>query len=154
MCPLYSSDSTVKTHEQKHQTHYGWDIRRTTPYQRANIAIMILIFIVTGTYAYFSYLQWTVLHNSMKLDQRAWIGIININAIFEIGKPFDITIEYKNTGKTPAKNVTAVGVAEPVNHNNSPNFMSEQNIKRNTRGILARYNLWQNTYFRSWHHRI
>jgi hypothetical protein len=47
------------------------------------------------------------------LDQRAWVGVDSISGIPEGGKPWLLSIEFRNTGKTPARKVSnSVGTQE------------------------------------------
>jgi hypothetical protein len=38
----------------------------------------------------------------MRQDQRAWIGMMQVTGIPEVGKPFHAAVLFQNTGKTPA----------------------------------------------------
>jgi hypothetical protein len=49
-----------------------------------------------------------------RLDQRAWMGITQVIGKPEEDKVFDVTIELKNSGKTPANNVVIYNVYDPV----------------------------------------
>jgi hypothetical protein len=108
----------VVCQKQPQQTN---DDRHTT-YERTNNRILAWILIVTSIYTVFSCLQWDIMRSSMKLEQRAWVGVNNISAIFEIGKPLDISIEFKNTGKTPARKLTVAGVLDPIEPDKIPDF--------------------------------
>jgi hypothetical protein len=44
--------------------------------------------------------------DSMRLDQRAWVSVTGISGYPEVGKPWQIRLTYRNTGKTVAKNLT------------------------------------------------
>ena len=73
----------------------------------------------------------------MKLDQRAWMGVTSVLGKPEVGKELVITIYFKNTGKTPARNVNITWVGEPVRRNGTPDFAIENHEKRESRGIVA-----------------
>jgi hypothetical protein len=105
--------------------------------------IATLIFIIITTCGVF--LQWCELrstdHNmeiaataakdsadAAKMDQRAWLGIDVIRSDPtnpELGKPFIVTIQFKNTGKTPARKVVMRGRGEPVLKGKQPNYSYE-----------------------------
>jgi hypothetical protein len=127
---------TIRPHKEEHQPYYGWNLRYTTPYQKANIAIMLLICAVTAIYAYFSYLQWVVLHNSMKLDQRAWVGVSGVTANVKNDEPATFSIKIKNTGKTPANNVTGICRFEIVPQNGFPDFTKLRSLSGETKNII------------------
>jgi hypothetical protein len=48
------------------------------------------------------------------LDQRAWLGIEDLRGTPEPGKPYDIVIVLRNSGKTPAKNVFSYARYSPL----------------------------------------
>ena len=59
------------------------------------------------------------------LDQRAWLGIermIPDPAIPQVGQPLHVLIDIRNTGKTPAKNISIVSVSEGIPKGQKPNF--------------------------------
>lgn len=61
---------------------------------------------------------------SYRLDQRAWMGIGKLEAVPlvpEAGKPLRIEVTFRNTGKTPAKNIRGASVVDPA-LNRRPNF--------------------------------
>jgi hypothetical protein len=77
----------------------------------------------TCVYAFFACAQWYELRStvaetakSLRLDQRAWIGVEKIDpkAPPVVGKPASISVTFKNTGKTPARNIVSVAVVDPV----------------------------------------
>ena len=58
-------------------------------------------------------------------DQRAWIGVEIIEAhppTINVGDPAYITFAFKNTGKTPARNVRATITKDPVQTGIRPDF--------------------------------
>ncbi|MGO9554356.1 MAG: hypothetical protein ACLP2U_04950 [Syntrophobacteraceae bacterium] len=79
-------------------------------------------------YAIFSGLQWYIMQSSMKLDQRAWIGSTIVKGLWGIGKPIDISVQFRNTGKTPAKNVATITICDTIEKNIAPSFDAESNI--------------------------
>ena len=101
---------------------------KITRYERSNLIILIGLLIVTTIYALFSGLQWYIMNTSMKLDQRAWVGVITIDGKFEINM-VQVNIKIKNTGKTPAKNVTIESIPQVIDTNIvTPNFANYKNI--------------------------
>jgi len=77
----------------------------------------VIVALAIPVYAIFSGLQWYIMQSSMKLDQRAWLGTTVVQGTLDAGKPVLVSVGLKNTGKTPAKNVT--------------NTMWHQTIKKN-----------------------
>lgn len=101
------------------------------------------IAVFTCIYSVFAALQWCemkrsvdITDNSFRGDQRAWIGITSINGMAEIGKPLNVTIGFKNTGRTPAKNIDSAAVQEPVPPNGVPNFTLEDSVIRQSKPII------------------
>jgi hypothetical protein len=57
--------------------------------------------------------------NSLHIDQRAWVGVSDITKPdFAVDKPFVTKVLVKNTGKTPAKDVTVTFAIRPGDPNN------------------------------------
>jgi hypothetical protein len=104
--------STITTKGQEQQPYYGWNIRHTTPYQRINIVLVFLVFIVTATYAFFSYLQWHILRDTRDRTQRAFLFIKTFEIITcldpdqkeKIPQQLIIRPRLMNNGMTPAMN--------------------------------------------------
>ena len=55
-------------------------------------------------------------------DQRAWLGIANYKGKPTVNQPFDIEVEIRNTGKTPAWSVYVWSAAKPVPRGQFPDF--------------------------------
>jgi hypothetical protein len=73
--------------------------------------------------------------DQFRLDQRAWVGIDAWGGIPKIGEPFIISVQIKNSGKTPALNVQLFSQEEPIKRGEKPTFSyAERNSK--TKGIL------------------
>jgi hypothetical protein len=51
---------------------------------------------------------------SSRLDQRAWVGSMQVTGIPEVGKTYDINVVFGNTGKTPALDVITQAREIPV----------------------------------------
>ena len=48
----------------------------------------------------------TLVRENAHLDQRAWVVVSDVSGVPEVGKPFIVTINISNLGKTFAKNLT------------------------------------------------
>jgi len=73
----------------------------------------VLIAIANGFYAWFAYQQMVGAH----LDQRAWIGVEKATLSpmpLQVGKPMRITLNFRNTGKTPALDLVGRSKIDPV----------------------------------------
>jgi hypothetical protein len=69
--------------------------------------IALLTLIAASIAAMTGFFIWSQ-KEEMKIDQRAWVGFTEINDWnLEAGKPFVITVQVKNVGKTPATNVAS-----------------------------------------------
>jgi len=56
-----------------------------------------------------------VVQKTMRLEQRAWVAVETLDdAGFEPGKPYRVTITFKNTGRTPASEIESDVESEPV----------------------------------------
>ncbi|HUZ94903.1 MAG TPA: hypothetical protein VMU57_08320, partial [Edaphobacter sp.] len=82
---------------------------------------------------------------SMREDQRAWIGMMQVTGIPEVGKPFHATAVLANTGRTPAIDFVAQTRMIPVVEGNKfvPNW------KAKAPGIRSRTTLFPNQTFSS-----
>jgi len=114
------------------QTQHPYNFWHTTRYERINLIILGGILFVTTIYAIFAGLQWNIMCSSMELDQRAWIGAPIISGNWEVGKPIIVTVVFKNTGKTPAKNVSDGRLCEIIENDARPNFAEEQFLESQT----------------------
>lgn len=57
-------------------------------------------------YAIVSYFQWQAQIQNMRIDQRAWVGVVGVKSFdFKVGPGFSIPFDMTNSGKTPALNV-------------------------------------------------
>ena len=74
---------------------------------------------------------------SIKLDQRAWIGVTSVSGKPEVGKQLAITVTFQNTGKTPAKNTNIAAVVEPAHENKAPDFTLEKRVRRESKGLVT-----------------
>lgn len=59
------------------------------------------------------------------LDQRAWVAATDIRGTPQADQPFYVTIIYRNTGKTFAKNLYTVAVGQILGRGEKPNFSLE-----------------------------
>lgn len=110
-----------------------------------NIKLGLQIFGLAALIAYttFAALQWCAMKEAVnvtatqfKLDQRAWLGFVGIMGEAEVGKPLLITVKFKNTGRTPAKNIISAAIAEPIPKTGVPNFTKEESITRESTAIV------------------
>jgi hypothetical protein len=46
-----------------------------------------------------------VTQEAMRQDQRAWVGLLQVTGVPEVGKPYEVESILTNTGRTPAKNL-------------------------------------------------
>jgi len=77
--------------------------------------------------------------SSTRLDLRAWLGVEMITGIPDapvIDQPFDVAVLFRNTGKTPAKNVTTWGISRPKDDDSVPNVMEACGLAK-TQGAHA-----------------
>jgi hypothetical protein len=82
---------------------------------------------------------------AMRQDQRAWIGMMQVTGIPEVGKPFHAAIALANTGKTPAIDFVVQERLIPLNE--SDKFSPDWNAKAT--GIHSRAVLFPNQIFNS-----
>ena len=59
------------------------------------------------------------------LDQRAWVAAVGISSPPAAGRPFDVAVRVRNTGKTFAKNFGTVLTVEPLKRSEAPDFAGE-----------------------------
>ncbi len=104
----------------------------------------LAIVFITGFYTYYAREQVgqmkeavRITGDQFRLDQRAWMGITIMSGQFEVGKPMTITINFQNTGKTPAKEITNVMVVEPLEGNAAPDFTREQIAFKEGKGLAT-----------------
>jgi len=120
----------------QNQTQQPYNFGQKKNYEYINLIIFGGILLVTAIYAVFAGLQWNIMRNSMVVDQRAWMGVNTIVGNLQVGKPTVITVAFKNTGKTPAKEVSLVGFCELVETNDSPNFGEEKELISKIKGVI------------------
>jgi flagellar basal body-associated protein FliL len=65
-----------------------------------------------------------VSEDTLKISQRAWVGVQNVffKPTPKIGDQFGVMIHFKNVGTTPATNIQAQAVFDPVPPDRQPNF--------------------------------
>jgi hypothetical protein len=68
---------------------------------------------------------------SSHLDQRAWIGVFGIQGDPTIGKPYEVTVELRNSGKTFANKVTIRTKTQPLEVWQIPDF----DVEGDTSGV-------------------
>jgi hypothetical protein len=85
----------------------------------------IVIAFITFFYMLAAFEQVKQMKETIKITERAWVGIHAVSAQVEIGKPIITTVEFINTGKTPAINLTTRAVGEAVVKNSPPDYTKE-----------------------------
>ena len=75
-----------------------------------------------------------VAQQAMHLEQRAWLFVTETRASqLQVGQPLSITVGFKNTGRTPAKNVQIAAHLEPLPRGQAPEPKLE---KTQSRGVI------------------
>src|ERR1035437_2196685 len=79
----------------------------------------------------------TEARNNAHLDERAWLGVDNIPGSAKIGTFFSAIVYFKNTGKTPARNMRFWGQLDKMQ--SEPNAASGcgEALKISSRGLVA-----------------
>jgi type II secretory pathway pseudopilin PulG len=109
--------------QQSANNHGGW--RENTRLCIEGIGLLALI--VYTTFAAFQWRANEKAANAAKsaaqtatqtliLDQRAWVGVETMKGVPdvpEVGKSFDVDILFRNTGRTPARNVLMYNIVKP-----------------------------------------
>ena len=67
----------------------------------------------------------TLARENAHLDQRAWVDITDISGFPEAGKPFIVTIQVNNVGKTFAKNLKGSPIIDPRPIGEVPDFAAK-----------------------------
>jgi hypothetical protein len=132
--------STVHTEEKNDTiTNYckynGYHKHKISWPSKLTALCTLAIVFITFAYTYYAKKQVAQIAMQIELDQRAWVGVTAISGSWEVGKPVTITIEFKNTGKTPAINITIVRYGEKIRINELPNFDIEKIAKKE--GIIS-----------------
>jgi hypothetical protein len=66
------------------------------------------------------------------LEQRAWVSAIETHGAPEVGKPFEIIVRVRNTGKTFAKEFSSIAVVEALPEGKYPDFSKESRFRTNS----------------------
>jgi hypothetical protein len=75
-----------------------------------------------------------LVQEAMHLEQRAWVFVTETRASeLQVGKPLSITIGFKNTGRTPARNVQIAAHLEPLPKGQIPDPKLD---KTQSRGVI------------------
>lgn len=111
-----SPEQTVKQHTQKNPLEEMW--------KPPDSAVARWGFIVALIVAFIYFLQWRAMDQTLKIDQRAWVSLGQIANMgdFAVGKPFSVSVTFKNIGKTPAKNARSKVTIEPRFQDQEPRF--------------------------------
>lgn len=71
---------------------------------------------------------------AMRLEQRAWVFVVETKASkLQVGQPLSISIGFKNTGRTPARNVQIAAHLEPLPKGQAPEPKLD---KTQSRGVI------------------
>jgi hypothetical protein len=66
---------------------------------------------------------------SQRLDQRAWVIVDNYSPTpLKAGEPFGIMVNFKNTGRTPARQMIGWTALDPLPRGKSPTFKQRRQI--------------------------
>lgn len=101
---------------------------------------------ITAILAFFA--GWTLaeIHGASLLEQRAWIGVEDIRGLPEMNKPLTITIVFKNTGKTPAKNVKLIDTYKGIEKGNELKFDYPPPATEESRGVIFPQSILHNDF--------
>lgn len=127
--------------------------------QRATFWVGLATLIVLGFYTYFTWQLVDVSKETLSQsrtalnatiqssyrDQRAWVGVDSITGNVELGKPLIVTVQYRNTGKSPALKLITIASVEPVDKGKEPSFTYEPNLA----GVLSSTVLQPNAIYRN-----
>jgi hypothetical protein len=72
----------------------------------------------------------------LALDRRAWLGATEVRGILEVGKPLEMTVQFKNSGKTPARHVAIDTCYRSVSTGNQFTFDCPEDKKGGSKGML------------------
>jgi hypothetical protein len=119
-----ANNPEADTHKKNERTMPPGEIAK-----RSTITEKLLV-VFTCALAVLGYFQWRTSDsqlNVMRNDERAWIEVLPkgddkeaLNISFTVGQPVGFPVTIKNTGKTPAKNVTIRLFVEIVDASQSP----------------------------------
>jgi len=104
-------------------------------FELGTLILSLLALFAASISAYFVYGQLEEMRAGMQLDQRAWVGVSDegiIPATDEKGSFFKLGLTIKNTGKTPALNVSVESITAPAVHGDTPPTWEE--IENNWHG--------------------
>jgi hypothetical protein len=59
---------------------------------------------------------------AFQIEQRAWVGFSGIGDKPELGKPYTITVQFGNTGRTPAIGIRSQIMSVPIPRGQEPDF--------------------------------
>jgi hypothetical protein len=103
----------------------------------ANIGLLIVnIFLLGATNKAASAAKDSVdlAGKNAQMDQRAWVAVSDISSDSRQSENWTVSLIFKNTGKTPAKNFVIWGTGEPVAKGQKP---TSEEIKLPGRGVIA-----------------
>ena len=105
------------------------------------ITLEIATFLAAVVYAGITYRMWremqgtnTISSQALRIDQRAWVAVSNISPELQQNGDWTVSLVFKNTGKTPARNFVIKGTGEAVVKGQKP---SSEEVKLPGRGVIA-----------------
>ena len=112
--------SRVNTHSKPwYRTLGGWKLR---------LEVFAIPFVML--YAVVSYLQWRDLRGNFELNERAWISpeaVSSQPATLRVGDEAFINVSFKNSGKTPARDLFVTLAVETIQSGKAPAFSYARN---------------------------
>jgi len=101
---------------------------RTKPWNHdRNFLLQILTVAVVAVYTFVALLQWMIMRDALTVEQRPFLKIqqkIGSSNQLIAGQPIQTTLEFINTGKTPARHMKAYMFIELVSANQSPHLIN------------------------------
>jgi hypothetical protein len=104
-------------------------------FEIGTLVLSLLAILAASISAYFVYGQLEEMRVGMRLDQRAWVGFSDEAVIPDAGdkdKFIKLALTIKNTGKTPALNVSVESITSPATKKDTPPTWEE--IENNLHG--------------------
>ena len=102
------------------------EIPRMSIYEWASLITNGVLATATVGALWVIYRQLKETQRTARLQQRAWVGVHNITGTGPIpNQPFSITIQIRNTGKTPARKVRTSIYFQDLNAGEIPDFSND-----------------------------
>lgn len=120
---LYVMRSVADTHMASSSSHVKWT-------DKASVSLAAIALFVAGASAWIFESQLKEMRRTteastraLEIDERAWVSADSWGkVVFEPGKDFQTEITFRNTGKSPAKNVQIWSHLRPIAKGDVPNF--------------------------------